>query len=75
MLKDVPLKSSNPLPRHKKGHVGTDLLDDTVAPKAGDKLGWGGNGKIPLQVHLPVAPLRQVWPRHAGPVVGCGDCH
>lgn len=62
VLKDVPVKSSDLLPRHKKGHVGTDLLDDTVAPKAGDELSWGGHRKIPLQVHLPVAPLCQVRP-------------
>lgn len=61
-LKGVPVKSSDPLPRHKQGCVGTDLLDDTVSSEAGDELGWGGDGKVPLQVHLPVAPLCQVQP-------------
>lgn len=72
MLKDAAVKSNEPPPRQRQRRVGTDLLDDSGAPEAGDKLCWRGDGEVPLQIHLPVlsAPLGQVQSGHARPVVG-----
>lgn len=67
------LREATPRPPEQgQGRTGKDLLDDAVAPEAGDELRGRGDGEVPLQVHLPVlaAPLRQVQPGHAGSAAG-----
>lgn len=72
MLEDAAMKSNDPPPGQRQGCTGKDLLNDTVAPEAGDELCRRGDGEVPLQIHLPVlaALLCQVQPGHARPAAG-----
>jgi hypothetical protein len=58
---------STPTQPHPEQRTRLYLLDDPIPPKACDKLGWGCNSKVSVQVQFLVlpAPLHQVESRHA----------
>lgn len=61
-----PTKKRSPPPPACRTHL--YLLDDPVAPKAGDKLSWGRYSEISVQVQFLMftASLHQVESGHAG---------